>query len=329
MLDQQEGRRPSIQFPSDYAPGYELARAVDSERTSNYLAHTLIGDGPADNLMAELAPLGQAETGRLIRIGMDGDDSALRDAPACVRDFFDPLAEPPVWVEHADFIPGIRMFHRNVQVMLAGLLGGVLVEGFSTNIAKSFFITGRLRDQGVRRLRQNNRHMAELFLPGGLGREGDGWKLTVRIRLVHAQVRLLLSKSEDWDSAAWGVPISAAHLGFAVTAFSARLLKHIGGLGASVDSNERTSFMAVWRYVGYLMGIPETILFQNEADALELFELGAMCEPPPSAESIILANSLVQSAPLVIGTIGPGQPPQIGAVHIPCFAAAHRHVLGG
>ena len=291
MVDQQEIRPSPLHIPSDYAPGFELAQAVDPERASNYLAHTLIGDPPADKLLAELAPLGQAETGRLIRIGMDGDDSALRDAPVCVREFFDSLAEPPAWVDQSEFTPGIRLFHRNVQVVLAALLGGVLVEGFSTNIAKSFFITGRLRDQGIRRLKQNNRHMVEIFLPGGLERDGDGWKLTVRIRLVHAQARLLLSRSEDWDSAAWGVPISAAHLGFAVTAFSARLLKHIGGLGASVDSDERTSFMAVWRYVSYLMGIPDTILFQNEVDALELFEIGAMCEPPPSMESIILVWS--------------------------------------
>ena len=114
MLDQQEGRRPSIQFPSDYAPGYELARAVDSERASNYLVHTLIGDPPADHLMAELAPLGQAEAGRLIRIGMDGDASALRDAPACVRDFFDSLAEPPVMgrtrpISYPEFVCSIVM----------------------------------------------------------------------------------------------------------------------------------------------------------------------------------------------------------------------------
>ena len=154
-------------------------------------------------------------------------------------------------------------------------------------------------------MKQNNRHMVEVFLPSRLDREGDGWKLTVRIRLVHSQVRLFLSKSEDWDSEAWGVPISAAHLGFAATALSARLLKHIRDLGASVDAVERASLMAVWRYVGYLMGIPETILFRNEVDALELLEIGAICEPPPSAESIILANSLVQSAPLVVGTTDP------------------------
>ena len=96
------------------------------------------------------------------------------------------------------------MFHRNSQLVLGAFVGGVLVEGFSTNIGKSFYITGRLRDQGVRRLKQNNRHMVEIFMPGGLERDGDGWKLSVRIRLVHAQVRHLLNNSSEWEGGGMG-----------------------------------------------------------------------------------------------------------------------------
>ena len=84
-------------------------------------------------------------------------------------------------------------------MILAAFVAGVLIEGFTTNIAKSFFITGRVHDQGIRRLGQNNRHMIEIFLPGGLDRQGDGWKLSVRIRIIHARVRHLLNDSEDWE----------------------------------------------------------------------------------------------------------------------------------
>ena len=162
------------------------------------------------------------------------------------------------------------MFHRNSQLILAAFVAGVLIEGFTTNIAKSFLITGRVRDQGVRRLGQNNRHMMEIFLPGGLNRYGEGWKLSVRIRIVHARVRQLLNKSEDWDIEAWGVPLSAAHLGYAISSFLARLLKHMKTLGANYSDEEHDSFMAVWRYSGYLMGIPETILYRDADEALKL-----------------------------------------------------------
>ena len=59
--------------------------------------------------------------------------------------------------------------------------------------------------------------------------------------------------------------------------------------------------MQVWRYSGHLMGIPDSILFRTEDEALEMFKIGAICEPPPGMESIVLAHSLVNSAPLIAG----------------------------
>ena len=127
-------------------------------------------------------------------------------------------------------------------------------------------------------------------------RQGDGWKLSVRIRIVHARLRYLLSNSEDWDAESWGCPISAAHLGYAIAAFSARLLIHMKTLGAVYTDEEHDSFTAVWRYSGYLMGIPETILFHDANEALKLYDVGQMCEPGPELESVVMAHSLVNSA---------------------------------
>ena len=296
-----------MRMPSAYTKGYESAQALDPERAQNYVAHTLIGDPEADELMEELAPLGQEELGRLIEIGMNGDEQALREAPAVLREFFESCAAPPDWLDLPGHTPGIRMFHRNSSLMLGAMVAGTLVEGFATNIAKSFFITGKIRDQGIRRLKQNNRHMFEIFLPGGLERDGDGWKLSVRIRLVHAMVRRLLDGSDDWDEEAWGTPVSAAHTGFAITAFSARSLRHLKRLGAQFTDEERASFMQVWRYSGHLMGIPETILFRDEADALETFRVGLACEPDAELESISLANALVNSSPLIAGVTEPAE----------------------
>ena len=298
-----------MQRPSDYDhPGYERARALDAETADNYVAHTVVADPIADAAVEALTALERAQTGWLIGAYMDNTDRGdLPEAPEAVRELFEDAATPPDWLDLADLAAAVRMFHRNTKWVLAGMLAGVLVEGFSTNISESFFITGRIRDQGVRRLQQNNRHMVEIFMPGGLERYGDGWKLSVRIRIVHAQVRRLLKNSADWDADAWGVPLSAAHMGYAITAFSARLLGHMRSLGAGFSDEEAASFMATWRYSGHLMGIPESILFHDEADALRLFEIGGKCEPEPGASSLVLANSLVNSAPLVVGIDDPAE----------------------
>ena len=287
--------------PTAYESNYQAARVVDPDLADNYMAHTTVGDPLADAVMDHLSNLSRAESYLYIEAGMENNMEELRKGPAILREFFSQVSPPPRWLDLEDLAPGVRMFHRNSPLLLAGMVGGVLVEGFASNISKSFFISGRLRDQGVTRLKQNNRHMVEIFLPGGLERFGDGWKLSVRIRLVHARVRKLLKDSDEWDSQAWGDPISAAHLGLAISAFSARLLHHAKRLGALYDDEERSSFMAAWRYSGYLMGIPESILFHDEADALRIFEMAHLCEPEPEAESIVMAHALLNSAPLVVG----------------------------
>ena len=292
--------------PSDYRQGYEKARVVAPDIADKYIAHTLIGDPLGEAMVEDLADFSPTESRRLIEAAMQQDgEEDLRNAPASLREFFRDAETPPDWLDYAAFVPSVRMFHRNSSLILAAFVAGVLIEGFTTNIAKSFFITGRVRDQGIRRLGQNNRHMMEIFLPNGLYRYGDGWKLSVRIRIVHAQVRRLLSNSEEWDAEAWGLPISAAHLGYAISAFSARLLKHMKNLGAKYNGEEYASFMAVWRYSGHLMGIPESILFHDADEALELYDIGHICEPDCPIESIVMANALVNSAPLIAGMTDP------------------------
>ena len=192
-----------MNIPTDYILGYEKARAVVPDSAANYIAHTLIEDPLGEAMAEDLAEFSREESSRLIQAAINSEgEEALRDAPASLRNFFREVETPPEWLDYSAFAPGVRMFHRHSQVILAAFVAGVLIEGFTTNIAKSFFITGRVRDQGVRRLGQNNRHMMEIFLPGGLYRNGDGWKLSVRIRIVHAQIRRLLNSSEDWDTEA-------------------------------------------------------------------------------------------------------------------------------
>ena len=118
---------------------------------------------------------------------------------------------------------------------------------------------------------------------------------------------MLLGNSEEWDREAWGLPISSAHLGYAITSFSARLLDHMKRLGAKYSDEERESFISIWRYAGHVMGIPSSILFRDEEDARHLRQIGSMCEPPPSPESIAMANALINSAPLVIGVTDPSE----------------------
>ena len=247
--------------------------------------------------MEELSSMTQDDLHRFIAAGIERQGDVLRKAPQSLRNFFDQLEEPE-WLDHEAFRPGIRAFHTNADLMLVAFVAGVLVEGFSTLIAKSFNLTGRVAHT-KRRLQQNNRQLMEIFYPGGLQRDGDGWKLSVRVRFVHSRIRTLLSQSEVWDREAWGTPVSAAHLGLAIAVFSKRLLDFSKKVGATYRREEEDSVMAVWRYAGYLMGIPESILYRNAEEAESVYTVGFMCEPPAGQDSVDMANALIRAIPSV------------------------------
>ena len=292
-----------IQVPTAYAEPYAKARSHDEALADIYIKHTTLGDPELDPVMEELAALPPGDLHRFIRAGVEEQDEVLRKAPQPLREFFNNLEEPE-WLDYEAFRPGIRAFHANVDLMLVAFVTGVLVEGFSTMIAKSFNITGRVAST-KRRLQQNNRHMMDIFFPGGLYRNGDGWKMSMRIRIIHSRIRALLNKSEEWNHEAWGAPVSAAHLGLAISVFSKRLLEYSLKVGANFTEEEKDSVLDVWRYTGFVMGIPETILYTDAEAATRIYKVGYLCEPPPDPDSVAVANMLIQAIPTVADITDP------------------------
>lgn len=256
--------------------------------------------------MEEIADLSPPALHRFIHAGIEQQQDQLKRAPKVMRDFFEEIEHAPEWFDYKACNAGIRAFFANANFVLVAFVAGVLIEGFTSLIATSFNITSRtVTGPGDRRLRQNNRQLMEIFVPGGLHRQGDGWKLSVRVRFVHARIRSLLAKAEPWDAEAWGTPLSAAHLGYAICVFSIRLVEQATSVGAKFTKDEIASFLALWRYVGHLMGIPDSILYADEAEAQHLIRTTLMCEPPPGRHSIEMAQAFVHNVPTVAGIEDP------------------------
>jgi len=288
-------------IPGAYRDGYEAAKLIDADLATRYVAHTTVGDPLADAAVAAASTCSADGGAAWIAAAMRDGPMAIPEAPDALRALFAEVERVPDWFDPAGVRAGCRAFHRNSEMFVGAFVAAVLIEGFATLISQSFNLTGRMVDKGVRRLKQNNRHLVEIFLPGGLDRHGEGWKLSVRIRLVHARIRQLLVDAPEWDGAAWGVPVSAAHIGFATAAFSGLLLERAGMLGVELTDEERASFMMIWRYSGHLMGVEPSLQCATQAEAVHLHTIGSRCEPPPQFESVILANGLISSAPIVAG----------------------------
>ena len=262
----------------------------------------MLDDPIADAAAESLARLGRAETARFIRAGMDQDAEVFAHAPRELRTFFAEIEEPPAWFDPALALPGRRAFQEYSDVFIPAFVVVTLMNAASL-VGKAFHMTGRVTSgNGVRRIRQNTRHFIEIMLPGALDRRGDGWKLSVRIRLIHAQVRRLIRASGEWDESVYGTPLSLAHMGLSSANFSATMIRHATLLGARMDASARNGFMHVWRYASWLIGTPEALLFEgDEEQTHELSRIASACEPPPGKESATIARALVQALPVVAG----------------------------
>ena len=298
-----------MKVPSCYASGYEAARPRDPLLAETYIRHTTIGDPLADKVVDDLAAhVGPEQVHRVIGSALESHDRLPGDAPASLRDLIGSVSVMPEWFDRDLAMAGTRAFFRDAESVLSALAMASLVEGFSTLISKSFRIRSRITTNGVRRLKQNMLQLVEQFMPGGLEPGGDGWKLSLRIRLVHAQSRKLIREGGgEWDSEAHGMPLSAAHMLLGAAAFSGRLMHHVDRIGGGFNTREREAYVHVWRWTGQIMGIPDAIMFHDEASARWTFEIGALCEPPPDEDAIIMANSIINSTPLVLGYRNPAE----------------------
>ena len=295
-----------MNIPSAYQSGYEKARALNPELAAKYVEYTAIGDPEADAVIDALASIDQEEVHRFIQAGMEQDPKTLAEAPSALREFFEQIEIPPPWFDPASVRAGCRAFHEYSDLFIPAFFV-VTLQNAATLISKAFYLTGRVTtEHGLRRIRQNTRHFIEIMLPGALERHGEGWKLSVRIRLVHAQVRRLLRTSSKWDEAEFGVPLSAAHMALSSANFSATMLLQAERLGARLDAESRASFMQIWRYASWLVGSPEPFLFEgDEAKTAELHRIATICEPPPGDQSAVIANALVNAVPQVAGIVDP------------------------
>ena len=296
-----------MRCPTAYRPGYDLARSVDPVLAAQYIRHTLLGDTPADDAIASVADCDPREVESYILAGIEGDRETLARAPRPFRKLFvDIEPGPPAWLDPCLSHAAAEALLAHSDLFMRAFIV-VTLRNVATSISKAFFTTGRVgSEHGIRRIRQNTQHFLQIMRPHALDDHADGWSLSIRIRLIHAQVRRLIRRSGAWDETAIGHPLSAAHMGLASANFSATLLGEATRMGARISLGARRGFMQQWRYASLLAGTPPALLFEgDEEKTLSFAQIATICEPPPADASAIVAATLIDALPDMAGETSP------------------------
>ncbi len=235
-----------------------------------------IGDPLADAFVADFATIGHGRGMRMLRQACTQGIDAVDDPPDSLRALFAELDDVPDWVDFEVLNHGGRHIGRYTRQ--AGIVLGAasLVSGYANSAAsRPLQLTGRYVESASARTIEVGSWLVEVLAHDGLRRHSPGFELTVRVRIIHALVRQSLVSSDEWDSAAWGVPICQAYLAYTLVEFCLIPLRGMRAVGAPFLPHEADAYYARWRYVGHLLGISPDLLPVDEADqeALEAIYL--------------------------------------------------------
>jgi hypothetical protein len=281
-------------IPSRFVNG-EAARARFGDRVDRIAAYLMASDPLADALVETIETSGGQAYRDFEKAAARGIASLDRPPPS-FRAFFAQTEHVPPWVDW-------ETLDRGGEVLLrAGPLGGLvlatksLVLGYAAPGGnKPLAFSGRLEKQAARRLNETAKFVQATCSPGGLRPTAEAYQITLKVRLIHAQVRRMLLRSPKWDTGRWGIPANQHDLVGTSLLFSVIVLQGLRQLGLQVSAEDGERYMQLFRYSGYLSGVDPELQPASEAEAVRLGDVIEMTQGAPDEDARRLTRALLDS----------------------------------
>ncbi len=272
----------------------DAARARFGARVDRLAPYFSAMDPLADDAVAEMATLPPGHGFRALDQALTG---GLRpDTPRAIRTLVESLEDVPPWADEQ------TLDRAGELLMRSGVLGGLvlaaksIVHGYASPAGnKPLVMSGRLLEQAARRLNETSRFVQAVCRPGGMRRFGDGFVITVKVRVMHAQVRRMCLSSGRWDAAAWGAPVNQHDMAATTLLFSLALLEGLRTFGVAFGDDEAERYMHLFRYVGHVIGVDARLLPTGQLDGMNLAELIYTTQGAPDDDARALVKALMHS----------------------------------
>jgi hypothetical protein len=282
-------------LPSAYfAPGG--AEAAHGARARKYVEFLWRTDSLSDAVMQEFASMPEGEWRALLDLVLAKGIEHVHSAPEPLRALFEQLESVPFWVDRERCNLGGATFLRcRLGFAVLAMLSLPLIYSWPAG-NKALALSGQLMHRASQRLKDTTRYVFAVCQPDGLSRFSEGFAMTVRVRLIHSQVRRLLLESPQWRPDAWGAPINQCHMTGTSLLFSVGVLEGLSRLGYRFERVEREALVHLWRYAGYLLGVDSELLIADEFEGNRLLNLMFDFEPQPDDDSRALVDALMQTS---------------------------------
>lgn len=234
------------------------------------------------------------EMEQYIRNGISEDENT----PESIKQMFLQTQTIPEWLDYGLLKNGAELCMRANLDSLISLRDYCLMGGYDfAYLNKPLIITEALKKGAVKRLSETLDFWVNVTRYDALELHHKGYEFAIKTRMIHSYARLSIRKHyKDWDTENWGEPINSWDMMATYIGFSLVFLHSLHKLGNTYSAQEEQGLFHLWKYVGYLLGIPEKLLPDNKKQATEFFYMWTSIQPPADKDSVLLAHSLLNES---------------------------------
>lgn len=252
-----------------------------------------IGDPLADDFIAEMKSLPKGQGMKMLDTALSQGISAVDNPPPSLVTLFNDLERQPAWLDFELLELGARAYQRHARIGISALNNVGLMGGYyASAVIKPLMYTGRLDYKADKRVSETTKFTVDVSLPGNMQRFQPGFRAAVKVRMMHAMARAMVSKDDNWDEQQWGTPINQPGMLGTNLLFSYSYIQTCKAHGCRFTAQEEEGILLLWRYVGFLMGVEEHSLpaTMNQA-ARASYAIGSV-QAGPDEDSRALAEAL-------------------------------------
>ncbi|MBA0049227.1 oxygenase MpaB family protein [Mycobacteroides sp. LB1] len=252
------------------------------------------GDEPMDAVVALFHRIGTKEGRALFEQALRSGIDSLSDPPEELLRLFKEMEQLPEWFDPVKAERGRqRVLAVSLPAQFATLVFGLFDTVLNTDVSASTGASGRFRYDGANRTAETMFIVSEAGRRGAVLPGGDGYRLALRVRLMHSFARHGLRKAwGDEHYRQHGNPISNASLcGFWEASSTGLLIDHALGRTCTVDDYDD-----IWHYFSYwsyLFGVSDPLLPKGGMHAMRSFDYLMARSGRPGPQRAELLDSLI------------------------------------
>ena len=278
----------------------DLARERFGGAVDQYVENLNVGDPLADDLVRYFDEMPPNEGPRMLALAIRQGIDAVDEPPEPLVAIFKELDHVPFWVDWDLMAVASRKIVPSGLLTTLSFAAYALPHSYLATGNRPLSFTSTLLDDSPRRYAQTLHFVVESFLPGGLQRHADGFRMAVWVRMLHARARREILQSGEWDEDPAQIPLNQAHSAVGTILFSFYVVEGMRRLGVRFSRREVEGVLMTWRYIGYLLGVNPELVYTSEEQAHRILDIAFSLEFDPDEVSKQLCQALIDAGPEVM-----------------------------